>query len=107
MINIRQKLTCDDIGDGGPKEMEVPLQAIKSLKIEGYTHRDAPKKMGERIQSKTEDGQDELDITSEILEDLPEKTREGIGAFPQGHTQGEVLRPTSLSPYSQTQPYER
>lgn len=107
MINIRQKLTCDDVSDGTPKEMEVPLQAIRSLKIKGFAHRDGQKCVCEPTKSKTKEEQDEAEITSEILEDLPEKTRVGIGEFPQGHTQGEVLRPTSLSPFSQTQPYER
>lgn len=78
IIDIRQKLTCDELNEAGPKEMEVPIQAIKKLTITGYAHRDAPRdsyKSASRSGKAPEPVRDELDITSEILEDLPEKAR--------------------------------
>lgn len=43
IIDLNRKLTCDEINDAGPKEMEVPIQTIKKLTITGFTHRDAEK----------------------------------------------------------------
>ncbi|HZW61518.1 MAG TPA: hypothetical protein VFF04_04815 [Candidatus Babeliales bacterium] len=40
-IDTYRKLTCDKLlNDGRPMEQEVPFSAIKSLKIEGYRHRE-------------------------------------------------------------------
>lgn len=41
IIDLSKKITCDEINAAGPKEMEVPIQTLKRLTIEGYTHRDS------------------------------------------------------------------
>ena len=36
----RKKIYCDRISAAGPAEQEVPLEAVKSLKIKGYKDRE-------------------------------------------------------------------
>lgn len=44
LIEADRKIYCDEINPAGPIEKEVPVQAIKSLEIEGYHFRDTLKK---------------------------------------------------------------
>lgn len=43
LISSNKKVYCDGVNKAGPEEMDVPLQAIASLKIVEYTYRDANK----------------------------------------------------------------
>jgi len=40
LIKKTKKIYCDRISAAGPEELEVPLQAVKSLKIKGYEDRE-------------------------------------------------------------------
>ncbi len=44
LIDLKRKIHCDEINEAGPIEKEVPFDAIKSLTIEGYKHREIDKK---------------------------------------------------------------
>ncbi|MCK5632138.1 hypothetical protein KAH94_00135 [bacterium] len=41
LIENRKKIYCDRVSSAGPEEQEVPLEALKSLKVTGYTDRKA------------------------------------------------------------------
>lgn len=43
LIETSRKLICDEINEAGPIEKEVPLAAVKTLKIEGYNLVEAEK----------------------------------------------------------------
>ncbi|GEM_PF-1836805 len=43
LIEKRKKIYCDRVTASGPEEQEVPLKAIKSLKIMGFNDRDVEK----------------------------------------------------------------
>lgn len=43
-IDIHRKITCEQSNAAGPIEKEVPIQALKSLKIDGYCYRDEKEK---------------------------------------------------------------
>lgn len=44
LISKRKKIYVDEINKSGPVEKEVPLEAIKLLKIDGYKRRDSEQK---------------------------------------------------------------
>lgn len=44
LIDAERKMYCDEVNPAGPIEKEVPMQAIKSLQVEGYHFRDTLKK---------------------------------------------------------------
>lgn len=59
LIDTRRKITCDQMNEAGPIEMEIPFNALQSLKIEGYKERETKKKTPQKKEISSVDKADE------------------------------------------------
>ncbi len=80
LIPLNKKVHLDGVSKAGAEEKDIPLQAIESIKIKGYTYRDAdkPKKAGEPREVVTAKKVEKLKDNNEALRERVQELQQEV-----------------------------